>query len=114
MKRSIAFLLTIILAITILPVSGNADGGDESLFTVEIIPPSNNIGNVGFYHVPGKPGEKITLKAKLTSHIDEPLKIKAVPLNAYSGLEGIFYQAPDKVNSKSTRLLMKNTALLNI
>jgi hypothetical protein len=105
MKQALALLFAFLLAIVILPVSGNADGYEGSPFTVEIILPDNNIGSVGYYHVPGEPGERITLKAKLINLTDEPLKIKAMPLDAYSGPEGIFYQSPDEVDSNTYSLV---------
>ncbi len=100
MKRTIAILFVFILTITILPAASIADGNSGSPFSVVVIIPENNIGDVGYYHVPGEPGEKITLKAKLNNLTEEPLEIKAVPLNAYSGDKGIFYQPADRVNSE--------------
>jgi hypothetical protein len=73
-------------------------------FTVEMIPAANQIGNVGYYHIPGKPDADITLQARVTNKSDKSLNFKIVPLNAYSSNDGIFYQSPKEVDS--TRFIM--------
>lgn len=65
-----------------------------------MIPQQNQIGKVGYYHIPGKPGETVTLQARITNRTDKALEVKMVPLNAYSSNEGIFYQSPKEVDAK--------------
>lgn len=100
MKRALALILIFLFVLAALPRFSNASKDEPSPFSLELIFPENNIGDVGCYHIPGTPGEKIILQAKLTNLTDQPLEIKAVPMNSYSGPKGIFYQEPDKVNSE--------------
>lgn len=100
MKRVLALLFVFLVIGGIHSTYSYAAESQGFLFTVEMTPPINQIGNVGYYHVPGKPGEHITLKAKLTNLTNQPLEVKVVPMNAYSAQDGIFYQSPEEVNSQ--------------
>ncbi len=100
MKRALVLLLTaLVLMVIIYPVTSYAEETGYP-FAVEILLPENNIGQMGYYHVPGIPGETIVLQAKIDNLTDEALEISVIPLNAYSGLDGISYQSPVNVDSE--------------
>jgi len=98
MKKAFALLLSLLVALSFAPTQGYAASSQGYLFAAEMIPTANQIDAVGYYHVPGIPGETITLQAKLTNLSDQSIEIKAVPMNAYSAQDGIFYQNPQEVN----------------
>ena len=94
MKRLLTFLLVMLAILSYYPTYSYAEESQGYPFAVEIILPANQIGTVGHYHIPGEPGEQITLMAKLTNLTNQSLEIKVVPINAYSSIDGIFYQNP--------------------
>lgn len=103
MKRVLAVVIALGLMMIYSGTCYAADDADYP-FMVEIIVPENSIDQTGYYHIPGTPGETITLQAKVTNLTDQPLEVNAVPLNAYSGLNGISYQSPTDVDSISYAL----------
>jgi hypothetical protein len=104
-KRILYIIFIALMVFTAFPGKCFAadDGGYP--FKVKIIPPSDNIGNTGYYYIPGTPGEKITLQAEVTNISDREIQVNAVPMNAYTGLNGIFYQPPDDVNKDTYSLI---------
>jgi len=101
MKKALALLLVSLAVVSFSPARGVAAESQGYLFAVEMVPPANQIGNLGYYHIPGQPGEQITLQAQLTNHTHDSLEIKVVPMNAYSSQSGIFYQSPLEVDAKA-------------
>ena len=98
MKRVLTLLFVLLVVLSFYPTCCYAAESQGFPFAVEMISPTNQIGTVGYYHVPGEPGEQITLMAKLTNLTSQSLEIKVVSLNAYSSQDGIFYQSPLEVN----------------
>lgn len=105
MKKVLALLFVSLAILSFSPIRGFAAENQGYLFAVEMIPPTDQIGNAGYYHIPGQPGEQITLQAQLTNHTNQSLKIKVVPMNAYSSQSGIFYQSPLEVNAQIYTLI---------
>ncbi len=103
MKRFFAAWIALLLILTLFPGTGLA-AGDEYPFLVEVILPENNIDRLGYYHVPGTPGDILVLQAKLTNLTDEALEVYAIPLNAYSSPEGIVYQSAEDVDARTCAL----------
>ena len=104
MKKALVPLLALLVVLSFTPAQGYAAESQGYLFTAEMIASTDQIDNVGYYHVPGEPGETITLQARLTNLSDQTLEIKAVPMNAYSAKDGIFYQSPLEENTQSFTL----------
>ena len=99
MKRTFVILAVLLfLLMNIFPTTAYAAEVDYP-FTVEITIPENNIDQLGYYHVPGNSGETIVLQAIVFNLTDQPIEVSAIPLNAYSGLDGITYQSPVNVDS---------------
>ena len=105
MKRTLALLIVSLVVFCFLPTCCFAAESQGYLFAAEMIPPSNQIGNMGYYHIPGTPGEQIALQAKVTNQTDRSLEIKVVPMNAYSARDGIFYQSPLEITSQTFALV---------
>jgi hypothetical protein len=99
MKKVLAAAVSVLILSFCFAGIGFASNG-RLPFAVQIVTPENNIGDAGYYHIPGRPGETIALQAALSNLTSEPLEIRAVPLNAYSGPDGIFYQSPSEVDSR--------------
>ena len=100
MKKILILLLISLTVLSLYPTDCFAAESQGFPFTAEIIAPVDQIGNVGYYHIPGQSGEEITLQAKLSNLTSESLEIKVVPMNAYSSQEGIFYQSPLEANAE--------------
>lgn len=103
MRRTLVLLLVFLVVVLTCPYSGQAETDKGPAFAMELIPPANQIGYEG-YHVIGRSGAIISLKARLTNLTNGLLDIYIVPLNAYSGPEGIFYQSPGEVDSQTYAL----------
>lgn len=61
-------------------------------FRVEPIFPESQIAEKSYYHFKGKPGETVTLQAKIMNDSNKELTVQIRSLNAYSGNQGIVYQ----------------------
>lgn len=105
MKRALVLLFVSLAVFSYAPTRSNASGSQGYLFSVKVIPSVKQIGNVGYYHIPGEPGEEITLQAQLTNNTSHSFEVKVVPMNAYSSQDGIFYQSPLEVNSQIYSLI---------
>jgi len=105
LKRALALLFVSLAVLSFSPTRCFAAESQGYLFSVKMIPTINQIGNAGYYHIPGKPGEQIPLQAQLTNNTNQPLELKVVPMNAYSSQDGIFYQSPLEVNSQAYTLV---------
>lgn len=110
MKRTLITLAALLLVTMIFPGTVCAAELDYP-FSVEIIVPDNNIDRLGFYHVPGNPGDTIPLQAKLFNLTDQPIEILVIPLNAYTALDGISYQDPTNMDSVVFALADENYGL---
>ncbi|MEA4928460.1 MAG: DUF916 domain-containing protein [Candidatus Limiplasma sp.] len=105
MKKIVVYLLLMCVLLGLPLFCGYAEENQGYQFSVDIIAPANQIDQKGYYHIPGKPGEQITLQAQLTNQTDHSLDVKMVPMNAYSSQTGIFYQNPSEVNVQKYPLL---------
>lgn len=105
MRRALIMLLACLTFAGFAPATGYAATGKGYLFAAAMIPTATQIDNVGYYHIPGTPGETITLQATLSNLSAQALEIKAVPMDAYSAHDGIFYQSPLEVNRQAFTLV---------
>ena len=103
MKRAFVTLFTLLLMMFIYPGTSYAADMDYP-FTVEIIVPENSIDPMGYYHVPGNSGKTIGFQAEVFNLTDQPIEISVIPLNAYTGLNGISYQSPNSIDSEAYAL----------
>lgn len=100
MKRAFVLLFISLAVFSFSPTRTYAAESQGYLFSVKVIPSTKQIGNSGYYHIPGRPGEEITLQAQLANNTTQLLEVKVVPMNAYSSQDGIFYQGPLEVNAQ--------------
>jgi hypothetical protein len=99
MNRILALVIILLAIVGYHSTYSYAEENEGFPFAIEMIPPTDQIDNLGYYHVPGKPGENKTFQMKVANISDQPIEVKFVPMNAYSKEDGIFYQGPKEVNS---------------